>query len=137
MKNTFLAIFLFTFMCSFGQKKDKDMPILKYVDSIVGIHVTFISWYRENDTIKITQLRIYNFVTKNYVDFYGEEIKEKFPILYRGFTIKTNLPLSSSYRRNIYYFDFINTVNFFNRSDICYHRLFNWRIQNSPWKIAT
>ena len=137
MRITFLTFFLFTITCSFGQRNNEETPLLKYVDSIVGSHVTFISWYKKNDSIKINQFRIYNSKTKSYTDFFEGDIREKFPILLKGFTCKTQTPSSTSYRSNIYYFDFIDSIHFLNRTNIFYYRPTYFRRQIPPRELFT
>lgn len=114
MKSIFLIICLFYSSLSFSQKKiNENTKVLNYVESVIGQHVTFVSWYMEIDTVKITQIRIWDFSKKEYKDYDREEIKKKFPNLFLGFTFKTHSPFSSSYRGNIDHFNFINTIYFF------------------------
>lgn len=121
----------------FGQKEESSLTILEYVDSIVSEHVTFISWHVEKDTIKVTQIRIYDYMKKNYIDFYEKDIIKNYPKLRFGFTLKTALPFSASYRCNINDFYYVNPINLFDGSNInlCSHT--NIRIQISPRKFIT
>lgn len=130
----FSILSIFLSMNSIGQIRNENIPVIKYVDSVVGKHVTFVSWYTENDTIKVTQLRIWDFEKKQYVDFYADEIKKLFPILFRGFTIKVNLPLSSTNWSHIINLNFIHTIKFLNRTyfmDCIPH----FRRKDTPWEI--
>lgn len=98
-------------------KKEGEVCVLKYVDSVVGKHVTFVSWYSEKDTIKVTQFRIWDYNEKKYFDFFLEDIKVLYPILFRGFTIKINTPFSCSYGGNVIDFDLVNPIYFLNRAN--------------------
>lgn len=138
MKKIFFTL-LFSILCTFShsQKSESQNTIIFYVESIIDSHVTFVSWYEINDTIKITQLRIYDFMKKNYIDFYEKDIIKKFPKLRFGFTLKTALPFSTSYRGNINDFYYINPINLFNGSNISLRPHTNIRIQISPRKFIT
>lgn len=134
-----ILIFIFNIILSInliGQIRNENVPVIKYVDSVVGKHVTFVSWYTENDTIKVNQIRIWDFEKKEYVDFFENDIKKLFPILFRGFTIKVNLPLSSTNWSHIINFDLIDTVKFLNRTYFM-DRVAHFRRKYTPWEIFT
>lgn len=138
MKKSIL-FFIFNIILSInliGQIKQENVPVLKYVDSVVGKHVTFVSWTTDNDTIKVNQIRIWDFEKKQYLDFGIEEIKKLFPVLFRGFTIKVNLPLSSSNRGNVINLNFIYPINFLNWPYFIYGTP-HIRRKDTPWEIFT
>lgn len=133
----FTLLLLILFNYTHSQKSENQATIISYVESIINCHVTFVSWYKINDTIKVNQLRIYDFINKNFIDFYEKDVMEKFPKLRFGFTLKTALPFSTSYRSNINYFYYINPINLFNGSNISLRPHTNIRIQISPRKFIT
>jgi hypothetical protein len=119
-----------------GQINKENAPVIKYVDSVIGKHVTFVSWYTEKDTIKVTQFRIWDFEKKIYLDYYEDDIKRMYPILFRGFTIKVDLPLSSTNWSYIINLNFIHTVYFLNRTYFM-DSVPHFRRKDTPWEIFT
>ena len=101
MKKVLILILSLISLNSFSQVKDEPTKIIDSISKIINKHVTFVSWYVENDTIKITQFTTYNNVNKKYEHFYIEDIKKYYPILLNLLTTKIQNPLSSSHRSNV------------------------------------
>lgn len=133
----FTLLLLFLFNYTHSQKSENQTTIIAYVESIINSHVTFVSWYKINDTIKVNQFRIYDFINKKFIDFYEKDITEKFPKLRLGFTLKTTSPLGSSVGCNVNNLYYINPINLFNRSNIYLFRHTNVGDQISPRKLIT
>lgn len=113
MKKILFLIFLTISTSCFSQKKlETNYSIVDSVSKIIKKHVVFVSWYQDNDTIKITQVSFYETKEKKYVDLYLEDIRKQYPILLNLFTTKIQLPPSSSNRSNINNIDTVNSVNF-------------------------
>ena len=72
----FSILSIFLSINSIGQIRNENIPVIKYVDSVVGKHVTFVSWYTENDTIKLTKFRIWVFEKKTVRGFLYRRNKE-------------------------------------------------------------
>ena len=103
-----LTLSLISLNC-FSQKKEESTKIIDSVSKIINKKVTFISWYVENDTVKITQFTTYDKVSKTYTHFYLEDIQKYYPIL---LTSKFQLPFSSTYRSNVDNINRIHSINF-------------------------
>jgi len=138
MKKIILLLFVcpLFFINVAAQIKKENAPVLKYVDSIIGKHVTFVSWYNKKDTIKVTQLRIFDFEKKIYLDYYEDDIKKLYPILFRGFTIKVDTPLSSADWSYIINLDFIHAIYFLNRTYLM-NSFPHFGSKDTPWEIFT
>ena len=101
MKKVLILVLSLISLNCFSQKKDESSTIIDSVSKIINKNVTFVSWYVENDTIKITQFTTYDKVKKMYEHFYLEDIKKYYPILLGLFTKKTYTPSSGSNWTNI------------------------------------
>lgn len=103
-----LTLSLISLNC-FSQKKEESTKIIDSISKIINKHVTFVSWYVENDTVKITQFTTYDNVNKKYEHFYIEDIKKYYPIL---LTTNFQLPFSSTYRSNIDNINRVHSIDF-------------------------
>jgi len=103
-----LALSLISLTC-FSQKKEESRKIIDSVSKIINKNVTFVSWYVENDTVKITQFTTYDRVSKTYTHFYIEDIKKYYPIL---LTTNFQLPFSSTYRSNVDNINRVHSIDF-------------------------
>lgn len=112
-----LTLSLISLNC-FSQKKEESTKIIDSVSKIINKKVTFISWYVENDTVKITQFTTYDKVSKTYTHFYLEDIQKYYPILLNLLTTKIQNPLSSSHRSNVDDIDSIQSINLRYRTNL-------------------
>lgn len=106
-----LALSLISLTC-FSQKKEESTKIIDSVSKIINKKVTFVSWYIENDTVKITQFTTYDRVSKTYTHFHIEDIKKYYPSLLGLLTPKVQHPLSSPHRSDVDDIDGIQSLNF-------------------------
>ena len=97
-----------------AQTKDSN-EIINYIEKTIKQHVVFVSWTTEGGYIKVTQLSVYDFVNKKYIDYTIKDIEKKYPNL---LTLKTNLPTSSTIWGNVDNINGIDTVNFINNRNI-------------------
>lgn len=109
MKKILIILLSLISFNSFSQKKDETLKIIDSVSKVIKKHVTFISWYVENDTVKITQLTTYDRVSKTYTHYYSEDIQKYYPTL---ITTKIQLPLSGPYRSNVDNVNRIQSIDF-------------------------
>lgn len=105
-----LILFLISLNC-FSQTEKKSIRIVELVSKMINKNVTFVSWYEENDTIKITQFTTYDKSNKTYKHFYSEEIKKYYPTLLELLTTKVQSPFSSPYRSDVDNVDSIQSLN--------------------------
>lgn len=109
MKKILIILLSLISFNSFSQKKDETIKIIDSVSKVIKKHVTFISWYVENDTVKITQLTTYDRVSKTYTHFYLEDIQKYYPTLT---TTKIQFPLSGTHRSNVDNVNGIQSIDF-------------------------
>jgi len=81
MKKALILILSLISLNCFSQIKEEPTKIIDLISKIINKNATFVSWHIENDTIKITQFRTYDNITKRYEDFYIEYIKKYYPML--------------------------------------------------------
>ena len=79
MKKVLILILSLISLNSFSQVKDEPTKIIDSISKIINKHVTFVSWYVENDTIKITQFTSYDNINKRYENYYIKDIKKNYP----------------------------------------------------------
>lgn len=118
MKKALVLILLLISSNCFSQRKNESVKIVDSISKIINKHVTFVSWYVENDTIKITQFTTYDNVNKKYEHFYIEDIKKYYPILLNLLTTKIQNPLSSSHRSHVDDIDGIQSFNLRYRTNL-------------------
>ena len=111
MKKILILILSLISLNCFSQTENKPIRIVDLISKMINKNVTFVSWYEENDTIKITQLTTYDKIDKTYKHFYSEDIKKYYPTLLDLLTPKIQHPLSSPYRRDVDDIDSIQTLN--------------------------
>lgn len=109
MKKILILILSLISLSCFSQTEKKPIRIVDLISKMINKNVTFVSWYEENDTIKITQFTTYDRVSKTYTHFYLEDIQKYYPIL---LTSKFQLPFSSTYRSNVDNINRIHSINF-------------------------
>ena len=81
MKKVLILVLSLISLNCFSQIKEEPTKIIDLISKIINKNVTFVSWYIENDTIKITQFTTYDNIIKRYENFYIEYIKKYYPIL--------------------------------------------------------
>jgi len=118
MKKTLILIFSLISLSCFSQTEKKPIRIVDLISKMINKNVTFVSWYEENDTIRITQFTTYDNTNKTYKHFYSEDIKKYYPTLLDLLTPKVQRPSSSPYRRNVDDIDSIQTLNFKYRTNL-------------------
>ena len=109
MKNILIIILSLISFNSFSQKKDESIQIIDSVSKVIKKHETFISWYVENDTVKITQFTTYDRVTKKYIHFNSEDIQKYYPTLN---TTKIQFPLGGAHRSDVDNINRIQPIHF-------------------------
>ena len=109
MKKILILILSLISLSCFSQTEKKPIRIVDLISKMINKNVTFVSWYEENDTIKITQFTTYDRVSKTYTHFYLEDIQKYYPIL---LTSKFQLPFSSTYRSNVDNINRIHSIDF-------------------------
>lgn len=107
-KILFLSLCLISWN-AFSQINGEPKKIIDSISKIINKNITFVSWYVENDTVKITQFTTYDRVSKTYTHFYIEDIKKYYPIL---LTTNFQLPFSSTYRSNIDNINRVHSIDF-------------------------
>jgi len=111
MKKILVLILLLISSNCFSQTEKKPIKIVDLISKMINKNVTFVSWYEENDTIKITQITTYDNINKTYKHFYTKDIKKYYPILLNLLTSKIQSPLSGPYRSDV---DDINCIQSLN-----------------------
>ena len=111
MKKILILILSLISLNCFSQTEKKPIRIVDLISKMIDKNVTFVSWYEENDTIKITQFTTYDNINKTYKHFCTEDIKKYYPTLLDLLTPKVQHPLSSPHRSDVDDIDSIQSLN--------------------------
>ena len=122
MKKILVVLLLLISSSCIGQKKTDSLTIVDSISKLINKKVTFVGWYVERDSIKITQITIYDEKKKTYQHLYISDLKKEYPILENLGTTKIQLPLSGSDWRYVDYINSIFPLNLKNWTNFEYRR---------------